>query len=301
MKLLVTGATGQVGWELVRSLMPLGEVVAISSAECNLAQPQNIQPLLEQVRPDVIVNAAAYTAVDKAEADEQQATFVNGTAAGMLAESAKTSNALLVHFSTDYVFDGNKATAYTEADEPCPLSAYGRSKLAGEQAIRQSGCDHLILRTSWVFASRGRNFVKTMLRLAQERTELSVVNDQIGAPTWARNIADATAHIVRQAQQERQQANFASAIFNLTSSGETSWYGFTRAILDGAAARGLLSAERLPQLRPIPTEAYPLPAPRPKNSRLAGGKLHEHFGIALPEWQTALARCLDEYAEYGLK
>ncbi|BBJ00666.1 NAD(P)-dependent oxidoreductase [Ferrigenium kumadai] len=295
MKLLVTGASGQVGWELARSLMPLGEVVAVGSAECNLAQPQNIQSLLERVRPDVIVNAAAYTAVDKAEADEQQATFVNGTAAGVLAEWAKKSNALLVHYSTDYVFDGNKATAYTEADEPCPVSAYGRSKLAGELAIGQSGCDHLILRTSWVFASRGRNFVRTMLRLAQERQELSVVDDQIGAPTWARNIADATAHIIRQAQKERQQACFASGIFNLTSAGETSWHGFTRAILDGAAERGLLSAERLPQLRPIPTEAYPLPAPRPKNSRLAGGRLRERFGVALPDWQNALARCLDEF------
>jgi dTDP-4-dehydrorhamnose reductase len=297
MKLLVTGASGQVGWELARSLMPLGEVVAVGSAECNLAQPQDILRLLEQIRPDVIVNAAAYTAVDKAEADELQATLINATAVGVLAEAAKKSNVLLIHYSTDYVFDGNKNSAYTEADEPCPVSAYGRSKLAGEQALRQSGCDYLILRTSWVFASRGRNFVKTMLRLAQERKELNVIDDQVGAPTWARNIADATAHIVRQAQQERQQRSFVSGIFNLTSAGETSWYGFTRAILDGAAGRGLLSAERLPQLRPIPTEAYPLPAPRPKNSRLAAGKLHRHFGIALPDWQDALARCLAELAE----
>jgi dTDP-4-dehydrorhamnose reductase len=199
------------------------------------------------------------------------------------------------------VFDGNKNSAYTETDEPCPVGAYGRSKLAGEQALRQSGCDHLILRTSWVFASRGRNFVRTMLRLAHERKELSVVDDQIGAPTWARNIADATAHIVRQAQQERRQSSFVSGIFNLTSAGETSWHGFTRAILDGAAERGLLNAERLPQLRPIPSEAYPAPAPRPKNSRLAAGKLHQRFGIILPNWQEALARCLDEYAEYRSK
>src|SRR5512146_3179954 len=176
MKLLVTGASGQVGWELARSLMPLGEVVAVSSAECNLAQPQNIHRLLDQVRPDVIVNAAAYTAVDKAEADEQQAMLINGTAVGILAEAARKSNVLLIHYSTDYVFDGNKASAYTEADDPCPLSAYGRSKLAGEVSICQSGCDHLILRTSWVFASRGRNFVRTMLRLAHERKELSVVD-----------------------------------------------------------------------------------------------------------------------------
>lgn len=297
MKLLVTGATGQVGWELARSLMPLGEVIAVGSAECDLAQPQNIQSLLDQVRPDVIVNAAAYTGVDKAEAAEQQAMLVNGTAPGVLAEWAKKTDTLLVHFSTDYVFDGSKASAYTETEETCPLSAYGRSKLAGEQALQQSGCDYLILRTSWVFASRGHNFVRTMLRLARERKELNVVDDQVGAPTWARNIADATAHIVRQAQRERQQGNFESGIFNVTSAGETSWYGFTQAILDGATRRGMLNAEELPQLHPIPTEAYPLPAPRPKNSRLASSRLQQHFGIALPRWQDALARCLDECAE----
>jgi dTDP-4-dehydrorhamnose reductase len=294
---MVTGASGQVGWELARSLMPLGEVIAVGTAECNFAQPQNLPPLIEKVRPDVIVNAAAYTAVDKAEAEEQQATLINGMAVNVLAEAAKNANALFVHYSTDYVFDGTKATAYTEADEPCPLSAYGRSKLAGELAIRQSGCDYLILRTSWVFAARGRNFVRTMLRLAQERKELNVVSDQIGAPTWARNIADATAHIVRQAQRERQQGNFEPGIFNLTSAGETSWHGFARAILDGAVRHGLLSAERLPQLHAIPTEAYPLPAPRPRNSRLAGEKLRQRFGLDLPHWQDALACCLGEYAE----
>ncbi|OGR37857.1 MAG: dTDP-4-dehydrorhamnose reductase [Desulfovibrionales bacterium GWA2_65_9] len=298
MRLLVTGASGQVGWELARSLMPLGEVVAVDRNECDLARPQDIPALIERIRPDIIVNAAAYTAVDKAEADEEQATLVNGTAVSMLAEAAKKADALLIHYSTDYVFDGTKAAAYTESDEPCPAGAYGRSKLAGEQAIRQSGCDHLILRTSWVFASRGHNFVRTMLRLAQERKELRVIDDQIGAPTWARNIADATAHIIRQAQQERQQHNFDSGVFNLASAGETSWHGFTRAILDGAAQRGLLSPERLPQLHPIPTEAYPLPAPRPKNSRLAGDKLHRRFGITQPSWRDALARCLDEYMEH---
>lgn len=297
MRLLVTGATGQVGWELARSLMPLGEVVAVDSAECNFAQPQDLRPLLERVRPDVIVNAAAYTAVDKAEMEERLATQINATAVGMLAEWGRANNALLVHYSTDYVFDGSKASAYTETDETGPLGAYGRSKLAGELAIRQSGCDHLILRTSWVFASRGRNFVRTMLRLARERKELKVVDDQTGAPTWARNIADATAHIVRQSQQERIQRNFASGIFNLTSAGETSWYGFTQAILSGATRRGILNAEELPQLHPVPTEAYPLPAPRPKNSCLAGSCLQQHFGISLPHWQDALARCLDECAE----
>lgn len=298
MKLLVTGARGQVGWELARSLMPLGEVVAVDSAECDLSQPQEIERLLDQVRPDVIVNAAAYTAVDKAETDEALATLVNGAAVGAMSTWAKRSGALLVHYSTDYVFDGNKTVAYTETDEPCPVGAYGRSKLAGEQALRDGGCDHLVLRTSWVFASRGHNFVRTMLRLARERKELKVIDDQVGAPTWARNIADATAHIVRQAQQERQRGSFVSDIFNLASGGETSWHGFTRAILDGAAARGLLSEENLPQLHPIPTEAYPLPAPRPKNSRLSGEKLMRHFGIALPDWRDALARCLDECAEH---
>lgn len=297
MKLLVTGARGQVGWELARNLMPLGEVVAVDSAECNLAEPQNLRSLLDRVHPDVIVNAAAYTAVDKAESEEQQAMLVNAAAVGTMGEWAKQANALLVHYSTDYVFDGSKAAAYVETDEPCPVGAYGRSKLAGERVLEQSGCDHLILRTSWVFASRGHNFVRTMLRLARERKELKVIDDQIGAPTWARNIADATAHIVRRAQQERQQHDFVSGIFNLTSAGETSWHGFTRAILDGAASRGLLDAGQLPQLYPIPTEAYPLPAPRPKNSRLAGGKLNQRFGVSLPHWQDALARCLEECAE----
>lgn len=298
MKLLVTGARGQVGWELSRSLMPLGDVVALDSAECDLARPQDIAALLDRVRPDVIVNAAAYTAVDKAEAEEQLATLVNAVAVGALAGWAKRVGALVIYYSTDYVFDGNKTSAYTEADDPCPIGAYGRSKLAGEQVLRQEGCDYLVLRTSWVFASRGHNFVGTMLRLARERKELKVIDDQIGAPTWARNIADATAHIVCRAQQERAQGKFESGIFNLTSTGETSWYGFTRAILDGASRCGLLDAEQLPQLHPIPTKAYPLPAPRPKNSRLAAGKLNQRFGIVLPHWQDALARCLEECAEH---
>ncbi|HRP98257.1 MAG TPA: dTDP-4-dehydrorhamnose reductase, partial [Rhodocyclaceae bacterium] len=202
MRLMVTGATGQVGFELARSLMPLGEVVALDRRACDLAQPLSLAAVVTRVAPDVIVNAAAYTAVDRAEAEEALATTINAEAPAVLAGAARAAGALLVHYSTDYVFDGAKAGAWREDDAVAPLNAYGRSKLAGERAIAASGCDHLILRTSWVYAARGANFVRTMLRLGAERERLAVVADQLGAPTWARNIADATAHVVAAAQRE---------------------------------------------------------------------------------------------------
>ena len=296
MKLLVTGANGQVGWELARSLMPLGDVIALDRSRCDLSRPETLAALVADLAPDVIVNAAAYTAVDKAESEEALATTINGTAPGELARAAKTVGALLVHYSTDYVFDGTKTAPYTEDDPVAPVNAYGRSKLAGEVAIRESGCDHLILRTTWVFASRGGNFVRTMLRLGAEREQLRVVADQHGAPTWARNIADATAQIVAQAQRERRERTFASGIFNLTSAGETSWHGFAEAIF--ATARTALPdlALKVAIVEPIPASAYPVPAARPANSRLAADRLAARFAIAMPHWQDALRRCVEDIA-----
>ena len=297
MRLLVTGANGQVGWELARSLMPLGDVVALDRSRCDLARPETLAALVAGIAPDVIVNAAAYTAVDRAESEEALATTINGTAAGELARAAKATGALLVHYSTDYVFDGTSASAYDEDDPVAPVNAYGRSKLAGETAIRDSGCDHLILRTTWVFASRGANFVRTMLRLGAERDALRVVADQVGAPTWARNIADATALIVARAAAERRNLAFASGVFNLASRGATSWHGFAEAIF--AAARTQLpgTALKVSQVTPIASVEYPTPAARPANSCLASGRLQARYGIVMPRWEDALVRCLDEQRE----
>ncbi len=294
MRLLLLGANGQVGWELNRSLMPLGEVVAIDRQQCDLSQPERLPALVRGISPAVIVNAAGYTVVDRAEGEEQLAMTVNGTAAGVLAEQARACGALLVHYSTDYVFDGTKEAPYLEEDVPNPVNAYGRSKLAGEIAIRQAGARYLIFRTSWIYAARGRNFVRMLMRLAAERDELPVVADQIGTPNWARNIADATVHAVRQATAERVDGSFASGLFHLTASGTTSWYGFAEAILDCAARNGLIAAQRLSRLRPVATEDYPTLAARPKNSRLGGNRLSEQFGISLPDWKQGLTLCLSE-------
>jgi dTDP-4-dehydrorhamnose reductase len=299
MRLLVTGAAGQVGWELARSLMPLGEVVAIDRSRCDFSRPEMIAPVIREVRPDVIVNAAAYTAVDKAEKEESLATMINGNSVGVLAEEAKRAGALLVHYSTDYVFDGSKATPYSEDDAPNPINAYGRSKLAGEVAIRTTNCDYLILRTTWVYAARGQNFVKTILRLAREREELNIVADQVGAPTSARNIADATAHIVRQVQQERVAGKFSSGAYHYTADGVTSWHGFAEAIVQSAARHGLLNPNRLPRINPIPASAYPLPAPRPANSRLDCRRLRNRLGITFPDWQYALECVVQDIAGWG--
>jgi dTDP-4-dehydrorhamnose reductase len=292
MRLLVTGANGQVGWELSRSLIPLGDVVALDRHRCDLSRPELLSNLIRNIKPDVIVNAAAYTAVDKAEQEEQLATTVNGAAVGVLADESRKAGALFVHYSTDYIFDGTKQSPYTEEDIPHPTNAYGRSKLAGEIATRQAGGDYVILRSSWVYAGRGHNFVRTILRLAGERDELRIVDDQIGAPTWARDIADATALIVRAARQEQAAGNFTSEVLNLTASGATSWHGFARAILDDAMHHGML--QRLPHLKPISSEDYPTPAARPKNSILAGERLRKRFGLKVPDWRQRLSACLEE-------
>ena len=240
------------------------------------------------------MNAAAYTAVDKAEQEEQLATTVNGTAVGVLAEELRKAGILLLHYSTDYVFDGVKETPYTEEDVPNPINAYGRSKSAGDVAVRQAGGAYVILRTSWVYARRRQNFVRTILRLAGNVGDLRIVDDQIGAPTWARNIANATALIVRTVCQERAPDQFSSGLFNLTASGATSWYGFAKAILEEATRYAVLSEQALPRLKPIPSEAYPLPAARPQNSRLAEDRLSKRIGNVLPNWKQGLSLCIEE-------
>ena len=294
MRLIVTGASGQVGWELDRSLAALGNVVALDRRQCDLSRPDQLPQLISDLKPDVIVNAAAYTAVDNAERDETRATVVNGTAVGVMAEEARRTGALLVHYSTDYVFDGLKDGPYSEEDLPHPVNAYGRSKLKGEVAIRDAGGCYLILRTSWVYSARGRNFLRTILRLSREREELRIVDDQIGAPTSAAQIAQATAVAIGVAARERAEGRFASGLFHLTASGATSWHGFAAAILEGATGHRLLAASHLPRLVPIASEEYPRPAARPKNSRLAGDRLKGRFGIALPCWKEGLSLCLDE-------
>lgn len=272
MKILLTGPSGQVGAELLETLPRLGEVVAASHARLDLANPDSIHRAIRAARPEVIVNAAAYTAVDQAESERDAAFAVNATAPGILGEEAKGLGALLVHYSTDYVFDGAKATPYAEEDEPDPINVYGASKLAGERAIVGSGCRYLILRTSWVYGPRGSNFYLTMLRLARERPELRVVDDQVGAPTSSLELARATATLIQKGAQ---------GLYHMTAAGETSWCGFARAILKRAAIATPVAAIR--------TEDYPTPARRPRNSRLDCSRLRADFGLSLAPWEKQLA------------
>ena len=285
MKILVTGKNGQVGHALLTSLAGLGEVVALDRAQLDLADLDAVRQTVRTLAPDLIINAAAYTAVDQAETDMALAMRINGEAPGVLAEEAKKIGAALIHYSTDYVFDGSKVGAWTEDDVPAPLSVYGRSKLAGEQAIAATGVPHLILRTSWVYGLHGKNFLLTMLRLAQTRPELSIVNDQFGAPTWSRTIAEATAQIVRQ----RAKIIEHSGVYHMSAGGSTSWYGFAQKIFEHP------SNQDKPLLHAIPTADYPLPARRPQNSALNTTKFQQTF-CSLPQWDEALAHCLQELA-----
>ena len=293
MKILLFGKNGQVGWELNRSLQPLGEVVAPGREDVDFSDPESLRQILQDISPDVIVNAVAYTAVDKAEEEEGLAEKVNSIAPGVLAEEVLKLNALLVHYSTDYVFDGAKEEPYIETDKPNPINAYGRTKFAGEQAVRSSGCDYLIFRTSWVYASRGHNFLLTMLKLAQEREELSIVNDQIGSPTSARLIADTTLLCVQQAIKEKLVGIFSSDLYHLTTSGNTSWLGFTKEIVD-LASNSLNLQLTIKELKAIPTSDYPTPAIRPMNSQLALTKLESIFTIKMPDWKKSLSVCMAE-------
>jgi len=284
-RILLTGKNGQVGWELSRSLALLGEVVAFDREGLDLAAPDQIVSAVRAVRPDVIVNAAAYTAVDRAESEPDAALTINAVAAGILAEQAKRAGALLVHYSTDYVFDGAKDGPYAEEDPPNPLNAYGRSKLAGEYSIRAVGAAHLILRTSWVYAARGKNFFMTILRLLREKSAPRIVADQIGAPTSAGALADATAELLR--RHDPPLLARMSGIYHATAGGSTSWHGFATQIarLEQAAL------PQMPCIVPIPSSEYPLPAARPKNSRLSNEKLLRCFGVKLPPWEACLEAC----------
>ncbi len=292
-RILLTGATGQVGWELARALVPLaGVVISPGRTELDLAKPETLAAAVDAAQPDVIINAAAYTAVDKAESDAAVAQSVNADAPLELAKSARKRNALLIHYSTDYVFDGRKEGEYAEDDTPNPLSVYGRTKLAGDMAIRESGADHLIFRTSWVYAARGRNFLLTMLRLATEREELRIVDDQCGAPTWSRLIAVSTVLALRQDLASREQGKFDSAVINLATGGAVTWFGFASAIIAAARAHGMPMKCR--EVLPITTADYPLPAQRPANSRLACARLAKRYGVQLPEWNRCMNLCLAE-------
>lgn len=298
MKILLIGAEGQVAFELRRTLACLGEVHVRgrrSEPPLDLGDFDAVRAAVRALEPGLIVNAAAYTAVDQAERETELAFRLNGEAPGVLAEEALAIGAGLIHYSTDYVFPGDGAAPYREDDPVGPLSVYGQSKLAGEAAIRQVGVPHLILRTAWVYGRRGHNFLLTMLRLLREREVLRVVDDQRGAPTWSRLIAEATALLAARCSRDgRFDPGSKSGTYHLTCAGETTWHGFTAAIRAEALARGLLP-EPLARLEPIPTSAYPTPARRPAYSVLANDKLAREFGLALPAWEQALQLCLDEF------
>jgi dTDP-4-dehydrorhamnose reductase len=297
MKILLLGRGGQVGWELQRSLSVLGDVVALGSDAAHnpnglcgdLTDLDGLARTVEQVRPDVIVNAAAHTAVDKAESEPELARTINALAPAMLAQAATKIGAWLVHYSTDYVFDGSGTTPWKETDRTGPLSVYGQTKLEGEQAVASTP-KHLILRTSWVYATRGGNFAKTILRLAGEREALTVINDQFGAPTSAELLADVTAHALRQLQDQPALAG----LYHCIAGGETTWHGYTQFVLGQAQALGLSLKAGPAQVAPTPTSSYPTPAKRPLNSRLDTGKLQAAFGLTLPHWQVGVARMLTE-------
>lgn len=299
MKILLFGKGGQVGWELQRSLAPLGEVVALSTGSPELCgdftNPEGIAQTVRTVAPDVIVNAAAYTAVDKAESETELARAINALAPGVLAQEAKRNDAWLVHYSTDYVFNGEGDRPWVETDSTAPLSVYGKTKLEGEEAIIAVGCRHLIFRTSWVYATRGGNFPKTMLRLAQERDSLNVIDDQFGAPTSAELLADVTAHAIRTARSRSEL----SGLYHLVAGGHTSWHAYASFVIDFARQAGVEIKVTPDAIQPVPTSAFPTPARRPQNSRLDARKLQNTFDLHLPHWQSGVIRMLEEVLSSG--
>ena len=293
MKILLLGKNGQVGWELQRSLAPLGEVISLDRNGLNqwcgdLSKPEQIYQTIVDIAPNVVVNASAYTAVDLAETEQDMANLINYVAVGKIAEACAQIKALLVHYSTDYVFDGEGTSIFNETDVLKPLNAYGQTKALGEQAIQNAQCNYLIFRTSWVFAQKGKNFLKTMLYLSQQREELSIIDDQIGAPTSAELIADVSAHAIMQTLQDQTKIG----IYHLVASGETSWFEYANYIFEQAKSLGVNLA--IQQVNPIPTAAYPTPAKRPHNSRLNNQKIQHAFQIYLPDWKVHVQRTVIE-------
>jgi len=298
MKILITGADGQVGWELQRSLLGLGDIVALNRRQLDLSNVSALQNQIRQLKPQFIINAAAYTAVDRAEQEKDLALRINAHAPAIINEEAQRLDSFLIHYSTDYVFDGRKDSPYQESDDTCPINVYGESKQQGEKAILQSDSKHIVLRTSWVYAARGNNFLRTVVRLLGQQRDIGMINDQIGAPTWARYIAEVSAHIVRQWQsQQLTQTKSQRGLFHLCNSGQASWHEFAELI------RGyLLDAQIYPELqdylsrpiRAISSDQYPSVAARPRNSRLALTKLENVFSLYSPSWQSAAKLCLDD-------
>jgi dTDP-4-dehydrorhamnose reductase len=299
MNILLFGKNGQLGWELQRSLAPLGELVALERRQADLERPAGVTAALEHHRPAVIVNAAAYTAVDQAETEIERARRINATAPAAMARWAAEHHAWLVHYSTDYVFDGHKPDPYVEDDATGPLGAYGQTKLEGEQAIRATGCRHLILRTSWVFGTHGQNFVRTMLRLVRERDALRVVADQVGAPTGSALLADVTALMLYRLACDPALAAIASGTYHVTAKSATSWHGLACHVIQTARDAGQTLRIRPEAIAPIPSQAYPTPARRPKNSRLDTNKLERTFGLRLPHWEGEVTRVVREMLAQG--
>jgi dTDP-4-dehydrorhamnose reductase len=292
-KILIFGRVGQVGWELRHKLACLGPVISVDFPEIDFSKPDTIRDAVRAAQPTVIVNAAAYTAVDKAEATPEPAWAINATGPGIIAEEARRLGALMIHYSTDYVYDGSKQSPWVETDAPNPLNVYGKSKLAGDEAIAAAGGDHIILRTSWVYGARGGNFLLTMLRLAKERPELRIVDDQTGSPTTSECIAQATAQILAQVTAPGRGLDGRGGVYHLTSSGQTTWFGF---------AKEFLSKQLVcPALTPIPSSSYPVPAKRPVNSVLSCQRLAETFGVHMPAWELSLDLVLETLAEAAPK
>lgn len=298
MKILLFGKEGQVGWELQRSLLTLGDIIASEQHELDFENQDDVRGWVRRHEPDIIVNAAAYTAVDQAEAEPDKARRINADAVGVLAEEAKRLNAWLVHYSTDYVFDGEKVGPYVEDDLPNPLSVYGRTKFEGEVRIRERHTKHLIFRTSWVFAARGKNFAKTMLRLAREREKLNVIADQHGAPTSAELLADVTALALHRVLQNKKRTDL-SGTYHLVAGGDTSWHDYAKYVVTVAREKGIALKASPENICPIKTEEYPLPAKRPRNSRLSVSKITGAFGVQLPDWHHQVRRLIDELALQG--
>lgn len=291
-KILLIGKNGQVGWELRRTLATIGEVIAVDRRTIDLVEPDTIRQTIQEIKPNLIVNAAAYTSVDKAEQEPELAQAINGDAPGIVAEEAKRIRAGMIHYSTDYVFDGTKTTPYTEQDITNALNIYGKTKLAGEQVIQAVDAPHFIFRTSWVYGTRGKNFLLTILRLTREREELRVVEDQVGSPTWSRMIAGMTAQILSQGKskpveylQERQ------GIYHMTAGGQTSWYGFAKMIIESDPDK---SKQKLQNLVPIATDQYPTPAFRPAYSVMDNTKMISTFGLSMPNWDECLMMVMEE-------